>query len=125
MVVAWLSTSWGQGRSNYQTDTRVYTTPEYQSDTTRAIAAYEKLMQRYMDQTEHNFSSISADMKAATTKLDAIDAKLAAFDARLARIEKRLGTAAPSPGVSDANAPTILPQTSQPQAIPAGPAAVH
>jgi hypothetical protein len=125
VVVVWFSTSWGQGRGTYQTETRVYTTPEYQTDTTRAINAYEKVMQRYMDMTERNFGSISTDMKAVATKLDAIDAKLAAFDARLARIEKHLGMTASAPPVHDANAPTVLRPTPQPQGIPAVPAPIH
>lgn len=117
MVVLWLSTSWGQGRSNYQAETRVYATPEYQTDTTRAIDAYEKLMQRYMDAAEHNFNGLSTDVKAMAAKLNTVDAKLTSLDARLARIEKHLGIAAQAAGAGDPNAPTVLPQKPQPQAI--------
>ena len=115
MVVVWLSTSLGQGRRSYETETQVYTTPEYRTDATRAIDAYEKLMQRYMDVTERNFSSLSADMKAMATQLNAMDAKLTAFDARLARIEKHLGITTQTATAGDPNAPAILPQTPRPQ----------
>jgi hypothetical protein len=117
MVVVWFSTSWGQGRSNYQTETRVYTTPEYRTDTTRAIEAYEKLMEKYTDMTERNFSGISADLKTVTAKLNTMDTKLAALDARLARIEKRLGITTEAPAARDPNAPAVLPQKPQAQEI--------
>jgi hypothetical protein len=122
LVAAWFSTSWGQGRGGYQAETRVYTTPEYQTDTTRAINAYEKLMDRYMDTTERSFSALSTDIKMLTVKLDAMDAKLASLDARLARIEQHLGIVTVLPAAADPNAPAPLPQKAKPQPIlnPAG-----
>jgi hypothetical protein len=122
LVAVWFSTSWGQGRANYQTETRVYSTPDYQTDTTRAINAYEKLMDRYMDTTERNFSALSTDIKMLTVKLDAMDAKLASLDTRLARIEQRLGIVTVAPAAAEPNAPAPLPQKAKPQPIlnPAG-----
>jgi hypothetical protein len=125
LVVVWFSTSRGQGRGNYQTETRVYTTPEYQTDTSRAIDAYEKLMQRYMDVTERNFNGLAIDIKAVAMKLDAIDAKLTALDIRLARIEKHLGIVPPAPAAGEPNAPVVLPQVSQPRTIPDMPVNRH
>ncbi len=115
LVAVWFSTSWGQGRNGYQTETQVYTTPEYRTDTTRAIDAYEKLMTRYMDATERDFANLGLGMKSLTAKLDALDAKLTALDTRLARIEKHLGIAPETGG--DPNTPTVLPQKAKPQAI--------
>ncbi len=117
LVVVWFSTSWGQGRSNYQPETHVYTTPDYQTDTTRAIDAYERLMARYMDMTERNFGSIAAGMKTLTVKFDAIDAKLTALDTRLARIERHLGITPEPPAGGDPNVPAVLSQRPTPQTI--------
>jgi hypothetical protein len=111
MVIALFSTSWGQGRDNYQTQTKVYATPEYKTDTTRAIDAYEKVMERYMDAAERNFTSVSSDLKAVSAKLTALETKLTGLDARLARIEKHLGVG------MDPNAPNVVPQAAKPQGV--------
>jgi hypothetical protein len=116
LVAAWFSTSWGQGRGGYQAETHVYTTPDYQTDTTRAINAYEKLIERYMDTTERSFSALSSDIKVMAVKLDAMDAKLTALDARLARIEQHLGIVTMA-SAADPNAPAVLPQNPRPQTI--------
>jgi cell division protein FtsX len=115
VIIAWFSTSWGQGTNSYQTETHVYATPEYRTDTTRAIEAYEKVMQRYMDVTEKNFSSLAADMKAVTSQLNAMNAKLTAIDARLAQMEKHLGLAAPA--AKDPNAPVVPAPSPRPQGV--------
>jgi len=106
VAVVWLSVSPGQGRRTHQVETRIYATPEYQTDTTRAIDAYERVMERYMDMSERNFIAITADMQAIGVMLDGIDQKLAKLDMRLERIERHLGIL-PAP-VPDANAVRIL-----------------
>jgi len=112
VLALWLSASLGQGRRQYEVETQVYGVPEYRSDAARAIDAYERLMERYMDLTERNLFSVSADVKVVVTQLDAVHAELAGLSARLARIEKHLGiqpdpatvstddTTAPSPPAS-------------------------
>jgi len=97
---------------------------EYQTDTSRAINAYEKLMERYMDTTERNFDAVSMGIKMMAVKLDALDAKLTALDARLARIEQHLGIVT-APPASDPNAPAVLPQKPKPQAVPGTPITVN
>jgi hypothetical protein len=75
----------GNHRNNdYET---VITTPEYQTDTTRAINAYERLMERYMDLSE----SYLIDSRSVAQKLDSIEAKMDDVSARFARIEKAMG----------------------------------
>lgn len=93
-VVAFcLSTSIGESRRRYEVETQVYGMPAYQSDAARAIEAYERLMERYLDLTERNLIGLAADVKVFTDKLNAIDARLGTLDARLARIEQHLGIA--------------------------------
>ncbi len=104
VVVLALSTSVGQSRKNYEVETRVYTTPEYRTDAARAIDAYERLMERYMDTTQQNFAAIAADIGAVAARLESIDAKLAKLDTRIERIERHLGIV-PSPPAPDPNAP--------------------
>jgi hypothetical protein len=73
--------------NNYLVDTEI-TTPEYQTDTSRVINAYERLMDKYMDLAE---SRIAADCQTASQKLESIDVKLSDLSVRLSRIEKALG----------------------------------
>lgn len=107
IVVFWLSTSTGQNRRSYQVETQVYTTPEYRTDAARAIDAYERVMERYMDATERNFTAVLSYTGSIAAKLDAIDAKLARLDERLARIENHLGIVPPAPA-ADPNGPKPL-----------------
>ena len=118
LVAVWFSTSWGQGRAGYQPETHVYTTPEYQTDTTRAISAYERLMERYMDMTERSLDAMSKDIAKMTVKLDVMDAKLASLDTRLARIEQHLGIVAATPAAADPNAPAPVLQGPMPRTLP-------
>lgn len=106
VVVFWFSTSVGQGRRSYQVEAQVYTTPEYRTDAARAIDAYERMMERYMDTTQRNFVEVLGYTGAIADRLDAIDTKLAKLDERLARIERHLGIV-PAP-VPDPNAPQPL-----------------
>ena len=120
MVVFWLSTSIGQTRRRYEVEAQVYSTPEYRTDTTRALEAYERLMERYMDVTERNFSEVSGDIGAIAVMLDRIDTKLTKLDTRLERIERHLGilppavAPAPDPNAVPASAPRVAPVPSRP-----------
>ena len=67
------------------------TIPEYKTDITRVVDAYERLMDRYMDLTERNLTGIDSDLDTINTKLDSIDTKLTELAAKTARIEKKLG----------------------------------
>lgn len=114
VIVLSLSTSTGRDRKGYEVEAQVYSVPTTPSDATRAINAYERLMERHMDLTERNLTSLAGDMAMLAAGFDAVDAKLAALDARLtqmdqrlARIEKHLGVAPvlpPTPVQPDPNA---------------------
>jgi hypothetical protein len=93
MVVVCFSTSTGQVHRRYEA--QVYSTPELQTDATRAIEAYERVMERYMDTTERNFVEISGDIGAIAAALDSIDTTLTRMDMRLERIERHLGILPP------------------------------
>jgi len=67
------------------------TVPEYRTDAARAIDAYERLMERYMDLTEKNLFMVGTDIREVSKKLDSIDDKLTQLSAAIARIEKALG----------------------------------
>jgi hypothetical protein len=106
LVILWLSTSVGQSRRSYEVEAQVYTTPEYRTDASRAIDAYERVMDRYMDATQQSFTEVLYYTQTFAAKLESIDAKLEKLDKRLARIERHLGIVPPlvSP-VPDPNAP--------------------
>jgi len=67
------------------------TIPEYRTDAARAIDAYERLMERYMDLTEENLFMVGTDVREVVKKLDSINDKLTQLSAAIARIEKALG----------------------------------
>ena len=71
----------------------------YKTDAGRAIDAYERLMERYMDLTEVNLLAFSSGIKDVGKRLESIDAKLTEVCERLTRIEKALGIGEPEPPV--------------------------
>ena len=89
-VLVWLSASIQGSQKTYEIHPNV-TMPEYKTDLARVMDAYERLMERYMDQTQQNQSIVGADLKYVVTTLDSIDGRLAEFSARIARIETALG----------------------------------
>ena len=89
VVLLWFSVSAG-GEKEYEIQPQI-SVPEYRTDAARAIDAYERLMERYMDLTEVNLMRTGADVQAVLKKVDSIDRKLTRLSARIARIEKALG----------------------------------
>jgi hypothetical protein len=69
--------------------------PEYRINAGRAIDAYERLMERYMDLVEKNITDINVDIEKAIKKLDSIDENLINLSAKTSRIEKALGIEQP------------------------------
>ena len=69
--------------------------PEYRSDTNRAIDAYERLMERYMDLVEKSISDIGKYYENTNNKLDSIEEKLTNLSIRIQRIENALGIEQP------------------------------
>jgi hypothetical protein len=116
VAVVWLSTSMAQVQQRYEVKTRVYSTPEYRTEATRAMDAYERMMERYMDVTEKNFEGVSADIGDVASLLESIDAQLTRMDTRLERIERHLGI--PPLPAGDPNAPTPEPPTAPAPLLP-------
>ncbi len=81
----------GDRSGHYDTVDAYVNVPEYKTDAARAIDAYERLMERYMDLSEQLVSQMGGGYQSVTMKLDSIDAKMNELSARLARIEKKLG----------------------------------
>jgi len=79
------------GKEKYYAVEPEITTPEYKTDAARAIDAYERLMERYMDLAESNLQQAGADYQMVMSRLDSLDSRLEDVSARLARIEKKLG----------------------------------
>ena len=69
------------------------TTPEYRTDTARAIDAYEQLAGYYMDMTAGQLLQVGDDCRTAAAKLGLVESRLNEISNRLARIEKALGIA--------------------------------
>ncbi|MHC4616189.1 MAG: hypothetical protein ACYTEQ_00390 [Planctomycetota bacterium] len=89
IVLVWFSVSAGVEK-RYKIQPQI-SVPEYKTDAARAIDAYERLMERYMDLTEGNLIRTGTDVQAVLKKLDSIDRKLTRLSARITRIEKALG----------------------------------
>lgn len=100
ITVVWFSTSIQGNPKTYELQPRI-SVPEYRTDAVRAIDAYERLMERYMDLTERNSIRIDADLKEVIKKLRTIDDKLTELSARIARIEETLGIEQPKPPVEE------------------------
>jgi hypothetical protein len=96
IAVVWFSTSTQGSEKIYELRPQIGI-PEYRTDAARAIDAYERLMERYMDMTEMNLSHIGTALDTAVRKLDSIDTKLTRLSARMAKIEKALGIEPPKP----------------------------
>jgi len=96
-ALVWLSKSIQGSQKTYEIHPNI-AMPEYKTDLTRVMDAYERLMERYLDLTERNQSMVGADLKYVVTTLDSIDGRLAEFSARIARIETALGI--DQPGIS-------------------------
>ncbi len=106
-IVVWFSTSIQGVPKTYEVRPQI-SIPEYRTDAARAIDAYERLMERYMDLTERNQSRAAADARDVVRKLDSIDDKLTALCARIARIEEALGIEQPKPPTKEKHPPKAL-----------------
>ena len=98
-VLVWLSASIQGSQKTYEIEPHL-TIPEYKTDLARVMDAYERLMERYMDLTERNQSTVGMDLKYVVTTLDSIDGQLAGLSARIARIETALGIEQPKSALS-------------------------
>ena len=87
LIAAAVSTAIPDHSRKYDVDT-IVDVPEYKTDAARAIDAYERLMDRYMDLSEKLISQMGGECQAVSTKLDSLDLRLADISTRLTRIEK-------------------------------------
>jgi peptidoglycan hydrolase CwlO-like protein len=76
---------------HYSDNDNWITTPPYQTDATRAIDAYERLMERYMDSMDEHLSHLNSDNQAIIQQLTSVNTKLDDLSSRISRIEKALG----------------------------------
>ncbi|MHC4173504.1 MAG: hypothetical protein ACYST5_11255 [Planctomycetota bacterium] len=106
-IVVWFSTSIQGVPKTYEVRPQI-SIPEYRTDAARAIDAYERLMERYMDLTERNLFMVGAHVGDVAKKLDSIDDKLTALCARIARIEKALGIEQAKPPTEENPPPKAL-----------------
>lgn len=67
-----------------------HSAPEYKTETTKAIDAYERLMEKYIDLNQQNMSELNYDVKQVQTTLNSINSELIQLSERLRRIEKAL-----------------------------------
>jgi hypothetical protein len=98
IIVVWSSSSIQGG--NYEVKPEI-TIPAYRTDAARAIDAYERTMNRYMNMAERNLSRISFDVQGISRKLDSIENKLTELSTRIAGIEKALGIEQPEKPVKE------------------------
>jgi len=107
LIVVWLSTSIQGGQRTYELEPQI-AIPEYRTDAARAIDAYERLMDRYMDLTERNLFRVGTDIRDVVRKLDSIDGKLTQLSKRIAGIENALGIEQPNPPIMKKPSPKPL-----------------
>ncbi len=89
LIIVWFSDSIHGGEKTYEIRPEI-AIPEYRTDAARAIDAYERMMDRFMDMTERNFMDVNTDTRRIAEKLNSIDCKLAELCTRTAKIEKML-----------------------------------
>ncbi len=90
LIVVWLAGPIQGRKKSYEVKPEI-TLPEYRTDTARAIDAYERMMDRFINLTERNLTGINTDVKDIAKRLVLIDCKLTELSARMERIEKALG----------------------------------
>ncbi len=117
ITVVWFTTSIQGGPKIYELRPQI-AVPEYRTDTVRAIDAYERLMERYMDLTERNSIRIGADLKEVINKLYSIDDKLTEISARIARIEKTFGIEQPKPQAKKKSRPKVPDKKDNNESLP-------
>jgi len=117
-ALVWSSTSIRGGEKTYEIQPYI-SVPEYRTDAARAIDAYERLMDRYMDLTEGNFTRIGVDVRDILRKLDSMDAKLTGLCQRIAGIENALGIEQPKWQTRQNTQPKALDKKHPAQSSPA------
>lgn len=89
-----LSTSQHGGEKRYEVRPEI-TLPESQTDVSRVIDAYERLINNYIKPTEDSLINIRSEVRDVSQRLDSIEDKISELSAQLERIEKKLGIEQP------------------------------
>ncbi len=89
IIVIGFSSSIQGSEKTYEIRPRI-SLPAYQTDTGRAIEAYERMMERFMSLTDNNLSGINTNVEGIGKSLVLIDYKLTELSRRMSRIEKAL-----------------------------------
>ena len=95
-IAVWLCAPIQGGEKKYDVHPYVDVS-QYHNPPGRAIDAYERLMERYMDMTEINFVTTGRDIESISQTIASIDDRLTQISRRLARIENHLGITKPKP----------------------------
>jgi hypothetical protein len=120
-VLVWFAGSL-RGEQDYDVRPEI-SVPEYKTDAARAIDAYEKMMNRYMDLTESQFKNVALDNQKTFEKLLEIKTDIARIDMRLERIEQKMGLEPlPAAGTKVQPLQQISPPPPAEQQIPKAPA---
>jgi len=93
VIMAWFCISI-RGESSYEIRPRI-TVPAYRTDAARAIDAYERVMERFMNLADKNLADVDKEVKGIAQTLHSVDRKLSELSGRMARIEKALGIEQP------------------------------
>jgi len=104
VIIIWFSKSIEGSPKTYEVHPQI-NLPEYGTDASSVMDAYERLMDRYMGLTERNLVRVERDLGSVIRKLDSIDRKLNELSVRMSRIEKAVGTVKPQPPVEKKNQP--------------------
>ena len=104
-LVVWFCASIKGSPKTYEVQPWI-TVPEYRTEAARAMDAYERLMDRYVDLTERSLFNVSTDVREVLKKLDGVDQKLIELCTRIARIEKTLGIEQPAASIEAKPQPT-------------------
>lgn len=67
------------------------TVPEYKTDITRMVEAYERLINSSLRTTEKQLTDLQGDVDAVMSKLSGIDQKLSLLSVQMQAIELKLG----------------------------------
>ncbi len=95
-ITVWLGAPIQGGQKTYEIHPNI-DIPQYHNPQPRAIDAYERLMERYMDLTEINFITTGRDIETISQTITSIDNRLTQISERLTRIENHLGITQPKP----------------------------
>ena len=83
-----------EGKTTYEIDAGVV--GEYKTDASRAIEAYERLMDKYMSLNETYLVNLSRDVSVLSAKVDALSQQLSQISEKLDRMQVVKPSAVPA-----------------------------